>query len=662
MVVALSFALFVLGGLVLGAALAIALSRLPHARSYDDDAAAVLDMLCATAVCAIAVWIATSWALAFAGMLRALPLTAAAVLEIAIGLGWLYRSRSTRARSYRMMEHGTLAATIVALAPVALWIAFVTWRGTVLPPYNHDALSYHLPKAVLLMRAEGYRFFDVPEPRTATWPCNYEILLSDSMILTRGDHLTAVFSTFSYAVVALFAARTAAAWWGGGTHVALVSALVATAPVIVLHSGLHKNDLLFSVLAMGAFAWAARWYSTGCTASALLAVLALLLGLGTKLSAALVLPPVGALLAAGAIRHPTVARRSRVALVCAGASVLSFLLGSGIYIDNVRHVHKLFLSPPQPRGYGAWSNIWEFTSMLAISPFARRGAAAWNVFHHEYWWWPRNDVWVSDWGAIVSLLAFALIPCIWRYRTQGLRAERAATCVAAAFTYIFTLPIHVVPPGLYNSFVRYTLFVVPLVAAWTVSPLLLELERHAAKWAPSRFASILLRVAPACGVAAFGVRTLDKFGLQDAYAPLVFVAHVLDHPDDRIPFVRRNRAAYVVDLLAADTDTCAFDVGFDTWVYPAYGSAWTRDVEFQQPTTSDVVIPEQANWVAVDRSWHVFFGHPGFVDMGKWYLLGRGKPTDEDVKVYRQLLRDPRFELVYDDREQNQAVFHRKVQ
>ena len=45
--------------------------------------------------------------------------------------------------------------------------------------------------------------------------------------------------------------------------------------------------------------------------------------------------------------------------------------------------------------------------------------------------------------------------------------------------------------------------------------------------------------------------------------------------------------------------------------------------------------------------------------MGKAQYLGRGRPTDDDVKVYRQLRNDPRFELVYDERRYNQAVFHR---
>jgi hypothetical protein len=64
--------------------------------------------------------------------------------------------------------------------------------------------------------------------------------------------------------------------------------------------------------------------------------------------------------------------------------------------------------------------------------------------------------------------------------------------------------------------------------------------------------------------------------------------------------------------------------------------------------------------VLVDRSWNVFFGHPKFTDMGEARYLGLGHPTDDDLKVYRQLRADPRFALVYDDRSQNQAIFRRK--
>jgi hypothetical protein len=161
------------------------------------------------------------------------------------------------------------------------------------------------------------------------------------------------------------------------------------------------------------------------------------------------------------------------------------------------------------------------------------------------------------------------------------------------------------------------------------------------------------------GIAAYGAVSIWRFGVHDAYAPIEWVIDVFHDPDDRRPFVRRDRAATAFDAVAGPDEVCAFDVHYDTWVYPAYGRDRTRKVEFLKPSAGDVVIPDDVQWVLVDRSWNVFFGHPKFVDMGKAQYLGRGRPTDDDVKVYRQLRRDPRFELVYDERRYNQAVFHR---
>jgi hypothetical protein len=434
----------------------------------------------------------------------------------------------------------------------------------------------------------------------------------------------------------------------------MTTGVVATAPVVILHSGLHKNDLLFTGLAVGAFSWGARWVAAGCPSAAIRAVLTLLLALGTKLSGAIVFAPVCVLLVLGAVRHRDVARPRRIALTLAAASGASMLLGCAVYVVNLATVHKPFLSPAQPRGYGAWSNIWQFTAMLVVGPFASKGNDVWNVFRGEWWWWPENDVWASNFGAIASVLAILLVPCVWRYRRAGKPAERTAACCAALVSYIVTLPINAVPVGFFNSFVRYVAFALPLVVGWTACPILVEAERRRARAA--RIGQLVL----AGGLAAFGVNAFVEFGLQDAYAPLDYFTAVLVHPDYRVPAVRSNRAALAIDYLADPSDVCAFDVGFDTWVYPAYGRDWTRRVEFLRPAEGDVAIPDDAQWVAVDRSWNIFFGHPDFVDMGKWDLFEKGTPTDDDLKVFRQLSRDPRFELVYDDREQNQAVFHRK--
>jgi hypothetical protein len=210
------------------------------------------------------------------------------------------------------------------------------------------------------------------------------------------------------------------------------------------------------------------------------------------------------------------------------------------------------------------------------------------------------------------------------------------------------------PVGYFSSYGRYVVWIVPIVAGWTVSPAILWLDRSAGRMRVP--ASLML----AALVAAWSTRALFEFGVHDAYAPLEYVELQLAHPENRFPFVRRNRAASVFDANAGPREACAIDVGYDTWIYPAYGPQWTRRVDFLVPTGDRVTVPAADDWVIVDRSWNVFFGHPAFVDMGKAQWLGRGRPSDEDLAVYHQLAADPDFALVYDDRRQNQAVFHRR--
>ena len=359
----------------------------------------------------------------------------------------------------------------LALLPVVLWAAFVAWRGTLLPVYDHDALAYHLPKAVMLAKAGGYRVFDVPEARIATWPCDYELLLADSMILTGGDAATASIGTLAYVVLVLMAAWIAAAWWGPGLHVAVAAAAVATAPLVVLHSGLHKNDLLLSVFATGAFAWAGRWAARGCRASGLFSCVALLLAAGTKASAAF--PVAGALpvLVLGLYRHRRTLGAPAAAVFVVGGAVLAVLLGGVTYAANLVVLHRLIAAPPYQSGYGDGSSIWQFTTMLVMAPFSPLAAAVWNPFRGEYWWWPANDIWFSHFGALFSVLTVALVPCVWRYARRGsCRVERAAASLSALAAYVLTLPIRGRPFGFFAGEGRYVFFVLPFVVGWTLCP------------------------------------------------------------------------------------------------------------------------------------------------------------------------------------------------
>ncbi|HSY20807.1 MAG TPA: hypothetical protein VK841_01765 [Polyangiaceae bacterium] len=653
---------FALGGAVFALAVWSILRRLADTPSGDDTATSLLDGACATAILAFATWIATSWALALPHWLSRPTLVAAGLLELVIGGFILVRAGALRSREIGTFDRVTAAVSLIALSPVVLWIAFVAWRGTVLPVYNHDALAYHLPKAVLLIGGHGFHAPDVPEARIATWPWNYELLLADTMILTGGDHATAALSTLAYFLFVLFAARIASSWWGWGAHAPVAASIAAATPIAVLHSGLHKNDLLMAVFALASLVWSARWLARGCRASAVLAVVALLLAIGTKVSGFFVVAAVAPILLFGLFGRR--AQRPRLSgrelMVAAGGSVaLALALGGWPYVDNLLRIHRL-ASPPQMTGgagYGDGSNIWTYTVLAFLRPFEGEGGV-WNPFRGETWWWLSNDVWMSHFGALISVLAAGLVPCVLLFRKRGsrmARLERAAASLGALALYVITLPTQMRPVGFFATFGRYVLFIVPVVVAWTVSPLLVAVAQRAG----AMRAPVLL--AAAAGSFAWAVYIMLAFGVHDAYAPIEWVAHMLNHPEDRVPFVRQNRAASVFDAVADSKQICAIDVGYDTWIYPAYGADWTRKVEFLRPAAGEIAIPDDAGWVIVDRSWNVFFGNPGFVDMGQARnFLGRGEPTREDLKVYRQLRRDPRFVLVYDDRSQNQALFRRK--
>jgi hypothetical protein len=588
------------------------------------------------------------------------------VLTAAAGAALLYRSRDGLATQYPAPGAAAAVTITLALAPVVVWTAFVAWRGTFLPVYSHDGLAYHLPKAVLLAKASGFHVFDVPEARIATWPCNYELLLADTLALTGGDSATASIATVTYATFIVMTAWIAASWWGPGVHAAIAAAAAGAAPLVVLHSGLHKNDLLAGLLAVASFAWAARWYARGCRAALALATVAVLLMAGTKATSIFPAVAIFVVVVLGARRHRPSGRD--VGVYVAASLVATALLGGAAYAANLVVLHRPIGQSYSQVGYGDWSTIWQFTAMLVLAPFSRNPGAVWNPFRGQYWWWIGNDVWTSHYGAVFSVCTAVLALCVWRYCRRAPSAaaaadveERAAASLAPLAAYVFTLPLVFRPRGLFCGETRYVLFVIPFVFAWTLCPLLIELFDRAERAGNALRVGAQIAVGAAMG--AFGAVSIWQFGVEDPYAPLDWVIYAFHHPEDRLPFVRRDRAASAFDVLAGPNDVCAIDVANDTWVYPAFGRDFTRKVEFLKPTAGAVAIPDDAQWVLVDRSWNVFFGHPKFVDMGlAARYLGRGKPSDDDLKIYRQLGEDPRFELVYDERRYNQAVFHRRKQ
>jgi hypothetical protein len=683
----LLYVVYLLGGLTLGAGLAASTARSSRARPPADDVARLLDGATTTLLYAFATWVAIAWALSLTGLLTRAGVVVGSVLALAAGARLLVRSGDAHKECAFDARETVLG--LVALSPVALWFAFVVWRGTVLPVYNHDGLAYHFPKAALLVQSRGFHVFAVPEPRISSWPCDYELLLASVFLLTGSDALTATLSNLAFVAFVLTSARIAAVWWGRGVHVPLAAAMTATVPLVILHSGLHKNDLLFSFFCVCSCCGAARWYARGCVASLATATIATELAVGTKVNGAFLVAGIAVAVAIGAWRARAWITPRLAFAFAGGATCLALLLGAWTYLASLLVFHAPVLRPEMPGGgYGDWSNLWRFTYLLLAVPFSPDPNTVWNPWAHEPWWWPANDVWASHYGRAFTVLAVLVVPCVLlarlarRVRRFGtlvprpghgraegddarrhdaeLTVERAATSWLVFATYALTVPLHFVPLGFFSGLDRYVLFVVPVVLAWTVPPLTLAMQRQVR---PSRAATLDGDVVLAVGSAALVLQTVWTFGVNDSYAPIAYVSYEREHPEDRRPFVRHNRAASLFDSIAPENATCAIDVGFDTWVYPAYGAAWSRKVIYlpRTPAATPVPISDDADWVIVDRSFQVFFGHPAFTDMGKaWLYLGRGEPTAADRKVAEQLAGDPRFELVYADVSQNQALFRRK--
>ena len=671
--------------------------RAARALSRSSAVGPSFDLASSTALLALALALVLSWALALPRVLTRGTLLGVG-LVVAVAAAWLGGRAEARlegalrpaaARRWRKgidearaigrqavslgraeVDARSVAGIAMALGWVALggWIAFALWRGATVFSPNHDAVSYHLPKAALLALAHGYQTFDGPDARISNWPCDYELLLADAILLDGTDVHTAWVNTASLVAFLLAVGALTERWWGPGPPIVLGLLLTAGMTVVLLLADAHKNDLMAAALFVIAISRTARWATTGERASAFLALVSAAIMFGTKVSAPCLIGALVPVVAWGAIRQwrrgcrPSLAR---VALAGAGAGVLVLLLGGVVFVRNRIDVGRIMIQDPGTLAtYDGFANLWRFPLLAFARPFIPSADAIWIPWQQSSRYWARHDLFFSEWGLPSSLLLFALPFGVARYgRRVGLGEaspmERALASLGFLLAFLLFLPIQVPKIGVLatSALCRYTIFLPVVVVLWTAAPVVAELCAHAHGGRGRLLAGTALfgGLALFAGYAQYEAR-------KDLYEPLDYVLSIAEHREERR--VRRSgqnfRAGVIVDRIAAPTDEIAFDGGFDGWSYYCFGAALGRKVTYLHPERGlPVMIPASAKWVVIDRISNIDFGDPSFLATGDWSFLGRGTLAPEDRAVFEQLRAGSDFRLVYAYEEKNQAIFER---
>jgi len=581
----------------------------------DGCEAGTAERIAAASVIGIALWLAVLWCLAIAHRLNRVSLIVAAV---AFCVAALFAIRGLRPRDLSRW-------TAAALLPIALWTMFILWRSAVVPPQNHDAMTYHLPKAVLMLQAEGFERFDSPDVRIVAFPSNYELLLTSVLVLERSDQLTEWIGTAFYLLFLVCVAMVAERWWGGGPHVVACVLAAAGVPILLLHSGADKNDVMTAVFACGALFWAAQWCVARGAAALILAALCGAIAVGTKPTAGGIAPALAPFLIVAVVRRRPSLRH--VALTAAFCVAAFLLLGGWVFVSNAMAPAPLDYEGEGLVGgmvvmpFANWAYLWQIPLALVRVSLGLRGP----VF------WPRYNVFNSHFGVLVALSILFLPIAIWRFRGEGDRALRNERLIATAAAILSVLVLYpFLPSHIFAAAARYSVVVVPFVVGWSVAAPLRKLP------------SGVMVVIMAGLIAAFGFAAVDV-AWHDTFVPPAYLRWAVEHPGTRRPSRYMLRAASAADAIAGPNDTAAFLGGADGWLYPLYGRQFTRRVRHLRYAARMQDVPTDAKWLVIDR---------------EPQLPGR-PPTEADVRLMNEALATGRFRSVYYDRMHNQAVLER---
>jgi hypothetical protein len=632
----------------------------------------------ASAACGLTLWTGLNWVLAFGHVLGRPAIVALEVALAAAGAAAIaFSRRRLRDIPYPFPALGGRIdrplVVLIALVPIALWLAYASARGLVLPVVAPDANTYHFPKALLLLETHGYHRFPHPDFRVTGYPFDYELLLADVLAVDGSDRGTACVTVAFFALFLLAAAAQAERMTGadgqpcGRAGVILTILLVAATPIGLLQSGEHKNDLLAASAAALAFLFLGRWVARGERLYGVLAVACVALDVGTKPSGAFVGAVAAPLFVAGLVRSLRASSRpAGEAVLHAGVAIAAFVfLGGAVVALNLAAGAGFFGIAPsfqQDTAYGAWRNLLAFPALLLAVPYSPSPIDVYVPWRHERWWWMAYEMHTSHYGILFTPIALAMVPLVVQdLRSAARSPERTARLVtlgASLAAAVVMVPMRVSPSqeGGFNCFPRYLLYAMAAIVAYVVPRAWIALRRPGTPEGPRETAAI-------AAAGAFFVWSAIRIAAQDIYEPFDYVWDTFANTGENAPLPRQSgdRVAFFLDRVAAPRDRVLFDAGYDAWTYPAFGSDWKRPIAFAPDDPGPLDVPDDVRWVAVDRAYRVIWGDPTFKTMANASAhFFRGKPAPEDLRTITQLRADPRFRLVFRSFQSNQALFERR--
>ncbi len=610
----------------------------------------------------IALWLAQGWVLALCGLFRpgALASASAILLTFVMAATWPATPPFSWRRSVSRLRAPVSPMMAPVLGLVALWVAYSAAALMVLPVCNHDALSYHFPKAAWLATTGKFGLYASQDLRVTYFPDNYETLVATFLSFLHSDTSTGWITSGS---LILYLATSFALFkraWQDSMVAALGVCMLLASPVLLLHTTAHKNDILMSALALNAIVWLGRWATRGGAGSAIVGVVSAALGLGTKFHGLFLVPVSGVFLWRawrGGIWRP----RPQAALLQGlfVAAVVS-LLGGVQYIANILSTGKVMgieqVPTPNAMNTVAYPAFWQvprFVWMFLAAPLLTSGQYFRIPWSGETWFWPAYELYFSHYGVHVSVLIVLLPLAVWWARRQlapEIVPEVAVISVATSLLVTLNMLMGLRPYGSFAFIPRFLFFALPVLLLWTWCPL--------TKWLSRRRASswLALTASLVIPVTYMGI-TVQR----DGFTPYRYVEWLWRHPNQRRVIYNTNwRAEQIVDRAAKPTATVAVDGGYDEWIYPLFGADLDRHVEVIADGRGPYVPGPEVEWVAIDHAFPIIWGNKNFQSMSQAArYIDRGELSPRDLRVYRSLLGNRDFERVYFMPGRFQAVFRR---